>query len=146
METSVNFINSADEILNILDTFSYCLYSLESGSVDKSIVAEKFATVGKFIELSNNNETIGFAAFYCNDNEHHIGFLSMIAVLPKYRHMGMGKKIMDIVCEVSRKNGMKSCMLQVRKDNIAACAFYKDLGFEFTNQVTEDSYYMCIVL
>ena len=56
-------------------------------------------------------------------------YLSNIAVYPRYRGKGLGKKLILEFEKRARNMGVEKIILDVEKDNLAALSFYKSLGF-----------------
>lgn len=57
------------------------------------------------------------------------GEIQRIAVLPEYRGMGLGRKMMDAMTEYARKNRAAAISLEVREGNLAARRLYESCGF-----------------
>lgn len=57
------------------------------------------------------------------------GEIQRIAVLPEYRGMGLGRKMMDAMTEYARKNRAAAISLEVREGNLAARKLYESCGF-----------------
>jgi ribosomal-protein-alanine N-acetyltransferase len=53
-----------------------------------------------------------------------------LAVAPKYRRRGLGKRLLHHVLERAAEKGMKSATLEVRSGNQAAQSLYTSFGFE----------------
>lgn len=53
-----------------------------------------------------------------------------IDILPEYQHMGLGKKLMDTLCDNLRKNKVEGVMFTVWHKNFNAIKFYEKYGFE----------------
>ena len=56
-----------------------------------------------------------------------------ISILPEFRSYGIGKKLMNKLFEVLRKNGYKRTSLSVQKDN-PAVRFYQRLGYKMSGE------------
>lgn len=52
-----------------------------------------------------------------------------LAVAPEHRRQGIGRALMERLCECLRSRGTESLTLEVRVSNSAACALYRDMGF-----------------
>ena len=130
------------DIENVLIMFSPYLQTLSSGSVDKKSFSKKLSDFGKVIVMEENENVIGFAAFYCNDFKSKEAYLSYIAVKKEFLKCGYGKRIMESVILRARLAGMHSLKLEVRKDNDIAIAFYKHLKFQKISQETDHSIFM----
>lgn len=57
-------------------------------------------------------------------------YLSNIAVYPKFRSMGLGRKLIEYTFEIARQQGCKKIILDVEKQNELAKALYRKVGFE----------------
>lgn len=58
----------------------------------------------------------------------HCGTLGM-AVLPKYRGQGIGRRLLEACLEKSKAKGITRVELEVRVDNTAAIRLYEKVGF-----------------
>lgn len=57
------------------------------------------------------------------------GEVQRIAVLPQYRRLGLGRKMMDAMMNFSRENRAEAVSLEVRESNTAARRLYESYGF-----------------
>lgn len=117
------------EIEELLEIFTPYFYTLKFGIVDKHVYVKKIKKYGRVIALYENNDVVGFATFYCNNNESREAFLSYIGIKQIYSGRGYGKKLMGKVLEICKQNSMTTIKLEVRKENSNAISFYKKLGF-----------------
>jgi len=53
----------------------------------------------------------------------------MLAVDPKHRRLGLGKKLVLMSIEDMKKNGAEEIMLETEVTNLAALKLYESLGF-----------------
>ncbi len=53
-----------------------------------------------------------------------------IDILPEYQRMGLGRKLMDTLCNHLREKGVKGIVLTVWHKNYNAIKFYEKYGFE----------------
>lgn len=53
-----------------------------------------------------------------------------IDLLPQYQHKGLGRKLMDTLCENLRQKGVKGVMFTVWHKNYNAIKFYEKYGFQ----------------
>jgi ribosomal-protein-alanine N-acetyltransferase len=60
------------------------------------------------------------------------GKIISIAVHPLHRKRGIGKELVNFLIEHFKKNGLKKFLLLVRRDNLVAISFYKNLGFQIS--------------
>ena len=52
-----------------------------------------------------------------------------IDILPEYQHMGLGRKLMDALCDNLRQKNVKGVMFTVWHKNYSAIKFYEKYGF-----------------
>ena len=57
------------------------------------------------------------------------GYVTNVAVLPEYRRLGIGKKILEYVID-NFKNELEFISLEVRVSNTPAISLYEKFGFE----------------
>ena len=60
----------------------------------------------------------------------HRGWINYLAVLPKCRGRGYGRKLMERAVEELTKMGCPKVNLQVRETNLSVVEFYRHLGFK----------------
>jgi ribosomal protein S18 acetylase RimI-like enzyme len=131
---NIILVDSKNEILKLLETFSSSLHSLSSGQVNKEIMAEKLEKYAVVLKMEDDGQDIAFSAFYCNNMIQKIGFLTFIAISPKYKRQGYGKKMLNEVILHCKENGMEKLALEVRKENLGAIEFYKRFGFRIVSE------------
>lgn len=71
-------------------------------------------------------QVIGYAGAWLIFDEAHI---TNVAVLPAWRKMGVGMRMMRAFMEQARHKGAHSMTLEVRESNLAARQMYQKLGF-----------------
>lgn len=69
---------------------------------------------------------VGYLLAYRAADEAEI---ARIAVIPEQQKQGIGRKILEILKEICREEKIQKLMLDVRKSNEGARAFYKKAGF-----------------
>ena len=57
------------------------------------------------------------------------GEIQRIAVLPEYRRLGIGRKMMEAMVNYATKNQAYAISLEVRESNFAARRLYESFGF-----------------
>ena len=70
---------------------------------------------------------IGYGGFWRVEDEAH---LINLAVHPKYRSKGCGRKILEFLTRTMAGQGLKRILLEVSKNNAKAIELYKSCGFE----------------
>ena len=73
------------------------------------------------------------------DSERDKAILNLLAVHPKLRRMGVGKKLLGWLHESAVVAGCEYIELQVRADNQGARRFYRD--FNYTDEALLPGYY-----
>ena len=53
-----------------------------------------------------------------------------IALFQAYTGMGIGRKMLELLCEIAKEKGIEQLELEVVADNDRAIALYKKIGFE----------------
>ena len=85
-------------------------------------------------EKENSLIASGYALIRLNKtykNPPHLVFLGFMYVVPKYRGMGVNKKILDYLLDWGKKKGYSEFQLDVYAPNRSAIKAYKKAGFEF---------------
>ncbi|MGF7037135.1 GNAT family N-acetyltransferase [Mucilaginibacter lappiensis] len=80
----------------------------------------------------------GLLAYYANDYENKVAFLSMLIISPSARRMGYGRRLVEFVFTELTLKGFKKCCTEVKEDNIKALTVCKKLGF--TSAGTKNGY------
>jgi len=71
----------------------------------------------------------GFVAFYANDLVTRQAHITLVLVDPRDRGTGVGRALTGCVLDLARRRGFTLCRLEVARDNQAAHAMYRALGF-----------------
>jgi ribosomal protein S18 acetylase RimI-like enzyme len=106
------------------------IYELDDleGYVDKLL---KKACI---ISVTDQDVLQGFLAYYANDPEKRVGFLSMLVVLPSSQRMGYGRRMVEFCLTDLVHKGYKICRTEVRDNNIMAINICKRVGFSLTEK------------
>ena len=100
---------------------------------------EEYATI---ISIFNNDHLIALIAFYENDSNLDLAFLSMLAVRKDFKKMGIGKNLLNFSIKELKKKGFNNYGLEVRKDNINAIKLYEKYGFIYKEERKNNFIYM----
>lgn len=79
-----------------------------------------------YFVLEQEGRILGYANLRILAGE---GEIQRIAVLPEYRRLGAGRKLMDAMVVHARKNQVYAMTLEVRAGNRAARNLYESYGF-----------------
>ncbi len=99
----------------------------------KEEIFQMFLGHDKFLVAEQEGEVRGYIL---SDNRKDYGIILSIAVLPKYRGRGIGKKLMKKTFTLIDEDTVK---LTLREKNLSAFRFYKQLGFKLVGII--DGYY-----
>lgn len=83
-----------------------------------------------------NNEIIGYGGFWAVLDE---GNITNIATHPDFRRLGVARKIIEKIIQVSKEKNLSFLTLEVRESNAAARKFYSSLGFNVVGK--REKYY-----
>lgn len=92
---------------------------------------KKIKDNAEFVTCSVTGELAAFIAFYCNDPNKNISFISMVLTKPKYRGKKFTKCLLNAVVNLVRERGFDVCQLEVRNQNSEAISLYQKNGFSF---------------
>ena len=138
-------ISEISECVGVLNAFSECLKTLKYSSFEeKRKFAKKFIDNGHVVLAENrlDDNPMGFIAYYANDSEKRVAFISMIAVLPQYRNEHVGTSLINYCISDCIKRGMKVLKLEVAKTNKEARIFYMKRNFKKESETTSSSLFL----
>lgn len=131
-------IHRLDEIKIILAQYSECFPELSRIISSLDEYANKLADHAIVeVAINDKGETLGFIAYYANDFVQLNAYIALIAVLPEYRTMNIGRELLGSCVKTSLLKGMKSIGLDCFKDNQRAIAFYSNFGFSVKSSDSE---------
>ena len=108
-------------------------------------ITVKINTYGNFIALEKDGEAVGYAAFYANNFETKVAYISLLVVDKKHWGHNYGKMLIDKVKEMSKEIGMTVLRLAIRKNEFKSLAVFIRNGFDIESEEPE-SYYLTINL
>lgn len=62
-------------------------------------------------------------------------WLEMLAVSKEYRRIGIGKALINQICEIGTSNNYRGCFVDVEVSNSGAITFYKNCGFKQVGEI-----------
>lgn len=77
----------------------------------------------------NNQNIVGCVSISPSISEN-VFFIERLAVLPKYRHQGIGKELLNYACEEIKKRNANVVRIGIINENIILKKWYMDYGFE----------------
>ena len=100
----------------------YSIPSLQNQANDKG---------HRFILATENEITVGFAAYEFNYNKKPKTKIHKIYILPNQQGKGIGKDLIDFIENKAKERHQKALILNVNKNNIAI-RFYERIGFSIS--------------
>ncbi len=105
-----------------------------------AIEKESFLTPWSYTVFIKEIKTNSFAYYFTAEKEMIVGYIGTwvifdeihitnIAVHPRYRRQGVGKKLLDVVYKLAKLFATKQITLEVRRSNRAARNLYEKEGF-----------------
>lgn len=136
-------IDNVNEIRKVVYEFDKVFSpSLSERILDLDTYVQKLYRNAIIFIAIEENDFVGFVAFYANDMNTHIAYLTQIAVKPKAQNKAIGKDLIDLCTKTSKDNGMVAIKLEVYNNNMKAIGFYKKHGFYFCDKASAKSMYM----
>ena len=111
-------------------------------SIDLAAYARKITGHARIAGLRADGTLIAFLAFYCNDPERRLAYMSMLLVRSDYRGRGLARRLVQQSLDYLTQAGFLVYRLEVGKDNREAIALYRAMGFTETGEVEGASLYM----
>lgn len=129
-----------DEVLRLLNEFNMEFEPPLSSRIDIKAYAEKLSRYANFLIAEEQNRVIGYLAFYKNQNAMEL-YITSLCVSNTHRGKGIGKKLLDHLCNIGLSEGYSNISLEVRKNNKNAFGFYKKMQFEIS-QTRDETFLM----
>ncbi|VBB05824.1 ribosomal-protein-alanine acetyltransferase [Lucifera butyrica] len=79
-----------------------------------------------YLVVDDAGRVAGYAGMWLILDEAHV---TNIAILPGYRSLGLGRRLLQVLIDYAKTQGAKSMTLEVRKSNAPAQNLYRELGF-----------------
>ena len=118
---------SQSEVLSLLEYFDDTSDEPLHESLDFYQYSKKLSQYAYFVIATEDNQQIGFIAYYLND-ENHFAYIPQVVVTKSPRHKGVGHSMFTVLYECI-SNKFLTLKLEVLKSNINARAFYEREGF-----------------
>lgn len=98
---------------------------------EKSFRDEMNNKLAVYLVAKKDGRCIGYAGFW---NVSGDGGITNVAVLPEYRHIGVGSRLIKEMIDAARSLNIEMLTLEVRKSNISAQGLYKKYGFDIIGE------------
>ncbi|MFL6717195.1 MAG: GNAT family N-acetyltransferase [Burkholderiaceae bacterium] len=109
---------------------------------DFSAYAKKITEHARIVGLRVDGTLVAFLAFYCNDLDSRLAYMSMLVVRSDYRGRGLAKRLVQQSLHHLTQEGFLVYRLEVGKEKSEAIALYRTMGFTETGQEREANLYM----
>jgi ribosomal-protein-alanine N-acetyltransferase len=122
VEISRMSLDDIDDVI-VLERLSFIIPWSREAFVEE-LTKNKFAL---YISARINGRVIGYAGMWKVCDEGHI---TNVAVHPEYRRNGVGRKLVEGLIELAKKEEISRMTLEVRRSNTVAQELYSKYGFE----------------
>lgn len=122
----------------------YRMFYKKENDIDsaKKFILDRFNNKDSFIfSASYNNKIVGFTQVYPTFSSlqmKKIYVLNDLYISKEYRSLGIGRRLIEHVKEIAKKNDINTIVLETASDNIKAKALYESLGFD--KEIGMDAY------
>ena len=135
-------VENIDEMRKVIYDFDEVFKpSLSERIISLDVYIEKLYK-NAIVYIAKGKYILGFIAFYANDKETYLGYISEIAVKPLAQGKQIGKALLEKCIEISKERGMCALMMEVDNNNTASIYFHKKNGFKFCGEASTKSMYM----
>lgn len=109
---------------------------IKTDNIDRYLL--KIQKYAEIITHYKSGQCAGFIAFYCNDKNKKIAFITLFLIDPQFRGEGVANSLMSYTLFFCKTRGFEKCKLKVRKDNHVAIKFYENFGFKLERYIDEN--------
>jgi len=94
-----------------------------------------------WIKAVNGGRIVGVVAVIYHYRRPQLGLIETLAVLPEFRRLGIGKKLVQYAMSKLFQNGMDAALITTWETNVAAVTMYRELGFKMILRKKVDGSY-----
>lgn len=127
-------------IQSLVETANHTVY----GHLIQTDIAQyvnKIYENATIISIVQHKSLYAFIAYYDNDPDKEMAYLTMLIVNQKHQGLGYGKNLIHTAINNLKSQGFKRFKLEVKNDNLPAMNLYKKIGF-VVSEVNNTSSYM----
>ena len=131
-KTDINYLTSLirESFQTVADDLNL---SIENAPTHPAFIKEEkilkeHSAGNRFYGYYKENKLIGSVAIKKNNNDSY--YLERLAVKPKYRHNGIGKKLIDYCIKYVKENEGSELLIAIINENNILKKWYKDYGFK----------------
>lgn len=118
-----------------------CVMEIEASSFDEvhAYPESQFESLHNkhpegFIVAELQEKVVGYVIGYVSNN---VGEIDSIAVVPSFRRLRIGKKLVEYILGRFREMGVKTASLEVHTSNKTAICFFERIGFQIVEAIKE---------
>lgn len=144
IKKQIEYVLLADnhKIKEIVFSFKDHYYKSESLSDERlNNLSNKYKDFGKIMIATDYDEIFGYIAYYRNNFEKCIAYISTVVIKKEFRGFGIGKTLLEKVILDCKLHGFKEIKLEVDNNNNRAISLYSKMGFVRTQSASRDSSY-----
>lgn len=104
--------------------------------------SEKIVKNGVVLLSIKEAMDVGIIAFYANNLENNIAYITLLGILPSFQSLGIGQQLLEESYSIAKNEGMLNMRLEVYYKNLKALYFYKKNGFIETGEKKNGSLYL----
>jgi len=121
----------------------YLPYTLAEQKIDLDEYARKLANHACVdLVLSADGRVVGIQAYYTNDTVTRKAYATFFSLEPECRGTGIAKRMMRLLMDTAKANGMSVIEGNVAKNNARARALYEGFGFAVTAEASGEKVVM----
>jgi len=94
-----------------------------------------------WIKAVDDGSIVGVVAVIYHYRRPQLGLIETLAVLPEFRRLGIGKKLVQYAMSKLFQNGMEATLITTWDTNVAALTMYQELGFKMILRKKVDGAY-----
>lgn len=99
------------------------------------VVKDENKIIGSFILRHKPEKGYAGVDWHLDLDYKDILVIYTLVIHPDYHRCGIGKKVIDFIIDLCRKEGIKALRLDVTSDNLPAVKLYKKCGFQYIDSV-----------
>jgi ribosomal protein S18 acetylase RimI-like enzyme len=136
--------NDFDAILRMLSTVDHeFVPALSDGENLRMKVSRIFNDRRRgWIKAVEGGRIVGVVAVIYHYRRPQLGLIETLAVLPDFRRLGIGRKLVQYAMSKLFQNGMDAALITTWETNVVALTMYQELGFKMiTRKKVDNSYF-----
>lgn len=108
---------------------------IDTTDLDEYLI--KIQNNAEFITHYSEGRCAGFVAFYCNDKQKHLAFITLVLLAPEFRGNSIARDLILYALSFCKRRKFQKCGLEVRKGNYSAIKLYESCGFNVERETID---------